>query len=63
MSEVWAALTCRAAGALRKEDRGILKTGYLADVVAFKTDDYKEILYRQGQLTAGMIWKNGEIVT
>jgi len=63
MSEVWTALTCRAACAIRKTDRGILKTGYLADVIAFKTSDYKEILYRQGQLNAGMIWKNGEIVT
>ena len=62
MSEVWAALTCRAANALRKTDRGILKQGYLADVVAFKTTDYKEILYQQGQLRAGMVWKNGEIV-
>ena len=62
MSEVWAALTCRAANALVKTDRGILKQGYLADVVAFKTNDYKEILYRQGQLSAGMVWKNGEIV-
>jgi len=63
MSEVWAALTYRAACAIRKRDRGILKTGYLADIIAFKTNDYKEILYRQGQLNAGMIWKNGEIVT
>jgi len=63
MSEVWAAITCRAANALKKTDRGILKPGYLADIIAFKTNDYKEILYRQGQMTAGMIWKNGEIVT
>ena len=62
MSEVWAAITCRAANALRKTDRGILKQGYLADVIAFKTTDYKEILYQQGQLRAGMVWKNGEIV-
>ena len=63
MSEVWAALTCRAAFAIRKTDRGILKKGYLADIIAFKTNDYKEILYRQGQLNAGMIWKKGEIIT
>jgi imidazolonepropionase len=62
MSEVWAALTCRAASALGKTDRGILKQGYLADMIAFKTTDYKEILYQQGQLKAGMVWKNGEIV-
>jgi len=63
MSEVWAALTCRAAGAIGKTDRGILKQGYLADVIAFKTNDYKEILYQQGQLKPGMVWKKGDIVT
>jgi imidazolonepropionase len=62
MSEVWAALTCRAAMALNKTDRGILKKGYVADIIAFKTNDYKEILYRQGQLNAGIVWKKGEIV-
>ena len=62
MSEVWAALTCRAANALKKNDRGILSQGRLADIVAFKTSDYKEILYRQGQLNAGMVWKEGEVV-
>ena len=63
MAEVWAGLTCRAASAIRKTDRGILKQDYFADIIAFKTNDYKEILYRQGQLTAGMIWKNGDIIT
>jgi len=62
MCEVWAALTCRAAQALNKTDRGILKQGFVADIIAFKTNDYKEILYRQGQLNAGMVWKKGEIV-
>jgi len=61
MTEVWAALTCRAANALNKTDRGILKQGYLADFIAFQTNDYKEILYQQGQLKAEMVWKNGEI--
>jgi len=63
MSEVWAAITCRAAKALNKSDRGILKEGYLADIIAFKTNDYKEVLYFQGQMKPGMVWKNGEIVT
>jgi len=62
MCEVWAALTCRAAQALNKTDRGILRQGMLADMIAFKTNDYTEILYRQGQLNAGMVWKNGGIV-
>jgi imidazolonepropionase len=62
MCEVWAALTCRAAQALNKTDRGILKQGMIADMIAFKTNDFSEILYHQGQLNAGMVWKNGGIV-
>lgn len=50
MAEVWAALTCRAAAALNKTDRGILKAGMKADFIFFKTNDYREILYRQGML-------------
>lgn len=60
MAEVWAAITCRAALALNKTDRGILKAGNLADIIAFKTNDYKEILYQQGQLKVEKVWKNGE---
>ena len=63
MAEVWAAITYRAAMALNKTDRGILKQGCLADMIAFKTSDYKEILYQQGQLKPGIVWKNGLIVT
>jgi len=62
IAEVFAAITCRAASAIQKTDRGILKPGYLTDIMAFKTNDYKEILYTQGQLRAGMVWKKGEIV-
>ncbi|GHV56856.1 imidazolonepropionase [Bacteroidia bacterium] len=51
MSEVWAAITCRAALALNKTDRGILKTGYCADFITFQTNDFREILYRQGGLS------------
>jgi imidazolonepropionase len=61
MTEVWAALTCRAAKALNKTDRGILKSGNIADMIAFKTDDYKEILYQQGQLKPEKVWKTGKI--
>jgi len=60
MAEVWAAITCRAALALNKTDRGILKAGNLADIIAFKTNDYKEILYQQGQLKVEKVWKNGK---
>lgn len=59
MAETWAALTYRAAAALNLADRGSLKNGNLADIVAFKTDNYQEILYQQGQLQPSRIWKNG----
>jgi len=58
-AETWAAITCRAARALQKTDRGILKRGQLADIIAFKTNDYKEILYQQGQLKVEKVWKKG----
>jgi len=61
MSEVWAALTFRAALALNKTDRGILKSGYKADFITFKTHDFQEILYSQGELRPEKIWKNGTL--
>lgn len=59
MAEVWAALTFRAAYALKLTDRGILKPGMKADFITCKTKDYREILYRQGQLKPEKVWKNG----
>ncbi len=59
MAEIWAALTFRAAAALNFTDSGILKPGMKADFIAFKTKDYREILYRQGQLKPEKVWKNG----
>ncbi len=59
-AEVLAALTCRAANALKKQDRGILKQGYIADFIAFKTNDFREIIYRQGELRPGKVWKTGK---
>lgn len=60
MLEVWAALTCRASLAVNKPDRGILKPEFKADFIAFKTDDYNEILYRQGELRPSKVWKLGK---
>ncbi len=60
IAETWAALTCRAAQALNLTDRGSLKTGNLADIVVFKTDNYQDILYHQGYLPAERVWKNGK---
>jgi imidazolonepropionase len=62
MAETWAALTCRAAQALKLDDRGSLKNGNLADIIAFRCNDYREILYQQGQLPPGRVWKKGKCV-
>jgi imidazolonepropionase len=45
MEEILAAITFRAAAALRLSNRGILKQGFQADLIAFKTDNYKDIIY------------------
>jgi imidazolonepropionase len=49
-TEVFAALTYRAAHALRLHNRGTLATGTPAIMQAYPTDDYREILYHQGKL-------------
>ncbi len=58
-AEVFAAITFRAAAALKIKERGIIKEGFPADVVAFKADSYKEILYNQGRLVPVYVWKKG----
>ena len=62
MAETLAGITTRAARALGLKDRGSLKEGMLADLVAFPTTDYQEILYQQGSLKAAVVWKNGKKV-
>lgn len=62
-TEVFAGVTFRAAAALGLNDRGRLVSGAVADVVTFPTNDYREILYQQGQLKPSQIWKNGFPVT
>lgn len=58
-AEVLAGITFRASAALNLFDRGILERGLLADFVCYPTNDYKEILYNQGQLKPSMVWKKG----
>ena len=62
MAESLAGITFRAAKALGLNDRGILKQGYLADIIGFSTTDYREILYNQGSLKPSAVWKRGEVV-
>lgn len=62
MAESLSGITFRAACALGLTDRGILKPGFLADIVGFPASDYREILYNQGSLKPSTVWKRGELV-
>jgi imidazolonepropionase len=62
MAETLASVTFRAAAALKLHDRGILKNGYLADVIAFPVSDYKEIIYQQGKIKPALIMKKGRLI-
>ena len=61
-AEVLSALTLRAAHALQLKETGRLIAGYAADMQAYPTADYRDILYHQGKLKPAMVWKKGEIV-
>ncbi|MBC8768281.1 imidazolonepropionase [Arenibacter sp. BSSL-BM3] len=60
-AEVLAGITYRAAAALGLRDRGKIETGLLADLIAFPTGNYKEILYQQGMLLPSLVWKKGRL--
>lgn len=59
-AETFAALTFRAAKALNLYDRGVLEKGKLADMQAYPCADFREILYQQGKLKPGKVWKMSE---
>lgn len=61
-AEVLSGITFRAAAALGLKDRGKIEKGFLADFIAFPTNDYKEILYQQGMLQPSKVWKKAELV-
>lgn len=58
-AETFAAITSRAARALDLHDRGVLKPGMRADLLLFHTDDYRDILYHQGNLLPSIIFIQG----
>ncbi|MBJ6118360.1 imidazolonepropionase [Pontibacter sp. BT310] len=62
IAETLAAVTTRAAKALNIKDRGCLGKEQVADMIAFDTGNYKEILYFQGKLKPTIVWKRGERV-
>jgi imidazolonepropionase len=55
-AETFAALTIRAANALRLADRGTITEGKLAHLIAFPCKNYQEILYYQGSLKPAKVW-------
>lgn len=61
-AEVLAALTYRAAYALKLSDRGRLVEGQLADFTIYSTDNYQNITYLQGVLQPSAVWKRGQEV-
>lgn len=61
-AEVLAGITIRAAAALNKTNIGTLEKGKQADLAIFKTDNYQNILYRQGQLQPNIVFAKGKIV-
>ena len=57
--ETFAAITVRAAKALKLNDRGVLAPGMKADFISFPVSDHREILYHQGKLKPDNIWIDG----
>lgn len=57
--ECIASITYRAAKALNLSDRGRIKSGQLADLIAFPVSDHREIFYQQGKIKPDKIWKRG----
>ncbi len=60
-AEVLSAITFRAAHALSLSDRGTLEAGKKADFVTFKTDNFQNILYKQGSLLPENVFIDGEM--
>ncbi len=61
-AEVLAGITFRSAYALGLEDRGKIEEGMKADFVTFETDNFQNILYRQGSLLPKKVFVNGDRV-
>lgn len=59
-AEVFSAVTFRAAQALRLNDRGRLTAGQKADFLVYDTQNFQNMLYRQGMLRPAKIYINAE---
>ncbi|MBW7675828.1 imidazolonepropionase [Chryseobacterium chendengshani] len=58
-AEVLAGMTFRSAYALGLNDRGKLDKGFKADFVAYKTDNFQNVLYNQGSLKIQNVYIDG----
>ena len=61
-AEILAGITFRSAHALGIADRGILQKGKKADFVLYKTDNFQNVIYRQGSLKPETVYIDGEKV-
>ncbi len=61
-AETMAGLTFRAAKALNINNIGKIANGFKADVQAYYTTDYREILYQQGNMKPVKVWKDGQLI-
>lgn len=61
-AEVLSGMTFRAAKALNLTDRGMLENGKKADFVVFETDNFQNVLYKQGSLAADSVYIDGQKV-
>lgn len=59
-AEILSAITFRAAYALGLEDRGRIAKGMKAVFVSYETDNFQNVLYYQGRLSAKNTYINGE---
>lgn len=62
VAETLAGVTFRAAEALGLKDRGRIKVGLKADLIAFETADYRDIIYHQGRLKPCDVLINGQFI-
>ena len=61
-SEVWRGVTQHAASAVNRNDRGLIKRGYVADFAIFDCKSVLEVPYRMGSMTADKVFKGGKCV-
>ncbi|WP_298734079.1 imidazolonepropionase [uncultured Chitinophaga sp.] len=63
VAETLAALTVRAAPVLQLRQTGELGLHYAADMQAYPSGDYRDLLYYQGKMKPAMVWKKGVMIS